>query len=87
MPAPLLPTQTEIAAQHRPSEIKPWYSSDPDSAYAYWEPTNVKFEHDPQWRAKFWSIQAAHDRSHWGWKIVAAIVALAGGALNWTRFR
>ncbi len=29
---------------------------------------NVRFEHDPRWRSRFFSIQSAHDGAHPVWK-------------------
>jgi hypothetical protein len=29
---------------------------------------NIRFEHDPGWRHRFFSIQSAHDANHWAWK-------------------
>ena len=38
---------------------------------------NVRFGHDINWNKRFWSIQCAHDQNHWGWKVVAVLIALA----------
>lgn len=27
---------------------------------------NIRFKHNPEWRNRFWSIQATHDCKHWG---------------------
>ena len=31
-------------------------------------PENIRFERDPQWRSRLFSIQCAHDGNHWVWK-------------------
>lgn len=33
---------------------------------------NVRFEHDPNWRSNWMSIQAVHDRANLGWQIAWA---------------
>jgi hypothetical protein len=38
---------------------------------------NIRFEHDPRWRSRFFSIQSAHDGDHWVWK--ATRVAMLNG--------
>jgi hypothetical protein len=35
---------------------------------------NIRFEHDPQWRNRFFSIQSARDANHWVWKATRVIV-------------
>jgi hypothetical protein len=30
-------------------------------------PTNVMFEHDPHYRDRVFTMQRAHDKSHWLW--------------------
>jgi hypothetical protein len=29
---------------------------------------NIRFEHDPEWRNRAFSIQSARDANHWIWK-------------------
>lgn len=41
-----------------------------------WVPQNVVFQHDPNWRKRKLSIQAAHDATTWFWK--------AGRIVYWT---
>jgi hypothetical protein len=38
---------------------------------------NVRFEHDPQWRTRFLSIQCAHDGDHPVWAAAHVIVRYA----------
>jgi hypothetical protein len=38
---------------------------------------NIRFEHDPRWRNRLFSIQSAHDANHWVWK-ATRIVFLDG---------
>jgi hypothetical protein len=38
---------------------------------------NIRFEHDPGWKNRFFSIQSAHDANHWVWK-ATRIVFLDG---------
>jgi hypothetical protein len=35
---------------------------------------NIRFEHDPQWRHRFFSIQSARDANHWAWKVAQVVV-------------
>lgn len=42
---------------------------------------NIRFEHDPAWNKRFFSIQSAHDLNHWAWKATAVVWASMGGAL------
>ena len=35
---------------------------------------NIRFEHDPQWRNRFFSIQSARDANHWVWKATRIVV-------------
>lgn len=39
---------------------------------------NIRFDHDPNWRNKFFSIQSAHDHNHWVWKVTAVVWAGIG---------
>jgi hypothetical protein len=41
---------------------------------------NVRFEHNPQWRNNFWSIQSAHDGRHWFWQFMRVAYVAAGAA-------
>jgi hypothetical protein len=34
---------------------------------------NVRFEHDPDWRSGFFSIQSARDCGHLGWQAVRVL--------------
>lgn len=45
-----------------------------------WQPENVRFVHDPEWRSRFWSIQAAHDCDDWRWKFVRVVYVAAAAA-------
>ena len=45
-----------------------------------WKPENIKFKHDPEWRTRFWSIQAAHDCKDWRWKFVRVVYLSAAAA-------
>lgn len=45
-----------------------------------WKPENVRFKHDPEWRTRFWSIQAAYDCKHLGWQMIR--VVYVAGALS-----
>lgn len=47
---------------------------------------NVRFEHNPEWRSRFWSIQSAHDRGHWGWHIVGTLFFIAQWAAMFIGF-
>jgi hypothetical protein len=35
---------------------------------------NIRFEHDPAWRNRFFSIQSAHDANHWVWKATRIVM-------------
>jgi hypothetical protein len=35
---------------------------------------NIRFEHDPAWRNRFFSIQSAHDANHWVWKATRIVL-------------
>lgn len=40
---------------------------------------NVRFEHDPEWRNRFLSIQSAHDGNHVVWKVARFTWCMASG--------
>jgi hypothetical protein len=40
-------------------------------------PQNIRFERDPAWRTRAFTMQAAHDRSHWFWQGVFALLILS----------
>lgn len=42
---------------------KEWEAQQPDFVIE-----NIRFKHDPEWKAKLFSIQSAHDGNHWIWK-------------------
>jgi len=44
-------------------------------------PGNIRFEHNPYWRKGIFSIQRAHDQSHWLW--LAAFYLLMFSDLAW----
>lgn len=62
------------------------------SAYRKWhaiyldrhafEPENIRFVHDPDWRNKFFSIQSAHDGNHFIWRATSIVVAFAQGMFS-----
>jgi hypothetical protein len=31
---------------------------------------NIQFKHDPQWRERFWSLEAARECKRWEWQAV-----------------
>jgi hypothetical protein len=35
---------------------------------------NIRFEHDPAWRNRFFSIQSAHDANHRVWKATRIVM-------------
>ncbi len=39
---------------------------------------NIRFRHDPQWSARFWSIQSAHSGNHWIWKATRIYMQVTG---------
>lgn len=42
---------------------------------------NIRFEHDPNWDKRFFSIQSAHNANHWVWKATRIIWVGMGGAV------
>ncbi len=55
---------------------KEWKAQQPDFVIE-----NVRFKHDPNWNKRFFSIQSAHDGSHWMWKATKVIWVGMGGAI------
>lgn len=51
-----------------------------EAAQAEYRIENVRFKHDPQWRERFWSIQAAHDCADWRWKFLRVTYFAAAAA-------
>lgn len=44
--------------------------------FEQWQPENVRFVHDPEWKNRFWSVQCAHDGNHWFWKTTHEIASM-----------
>jgi hypothetical protein len=42
---------------------------------------NIRFERDPHWRNRLFSIQSAHDRNHWVWKATSLVWAGCAGSI------
>ena len=42
---------------------------------------NIRFEHDPLWRYRLFSIQSAHDRNHWVWRATGVVWMSLAGAI------
>jgi hypothetical protein len=55
---------------------KEWQDSQPKFAIE-----NIRFEHDPLWNKRFFSIQSAHDLNHWVWKATSVIWMGMGGSI------
>ena len=39
---------------------------------------NIRFNHDPRWNERFFSLQAARDGKTWVWKATRVIVTIGG---------
>jgi hypothetical protein len=58
--------------------------------YAWWQEwkaqqefkiDNIRFNHDPNWDKRFFSLQSAHNANHWFWKATRVVWMGMGGAV------
>jgi hypothetical protein len=42
---------------------------------------NIRFAHDPRWRKRFFSLQAARDGETWFWQATHMIVLFGGSSI------
>ena len=42
---------------------------------------NIRFDHDPEWRYRLFSLQSAHDGNHWFWKATKVVMMPFIGAI------
>lgn len=42
---------------------------------------NIRFQHDPDWDKRFFSIQSAHSANHWVWKATRVVWMGMGGTV------
>ena len=46
----------------------------------FWQPVNIRFEHNPEWRDKFASMTCIGEGRHWFWRVtkIAFMGQMAG---------
>lgn len=66
-------------------EFRPWWQQAEEQWWGKFVPENVRYVHDPEWRNRTWSIQAARDRRGiWlpvSWLFYFAMHAFAVGGI------
>lgn len=66
-------------------ELRPWWQQAEEKWWGKFLPENVRHAHDPRWRERTWSIQAAHDRKGiWlpvSWAFYTGMYAFSVGSI------